>query len=643
MAKKIDWLRPLSIVISALAFMMGVYHLVYSRWLLQDPLMHQNTHLAFGLLLVFLTFLLKNPKRWPYIFSFIVLTLIGVIYVHVNYIELAERAGIPTTVDIIIGTIIVLVVLEACRMTFGWIIPSIAVLLMAYALLSAHLPPPFYHTPITYSKVISWSSIAFNGVYGMFLHQSATYMIFFILFGGLLQATGVSESFMELGKAVGTKFRSGPAQTAVVSSGLIGMVMGAGVANVAFTGPITIPVMKRAGYRPEQAGAVEAAASAGGQIMPPIMAVAAFLMAGLLGISYGSIIYAAAIPGVIYFISIFWAVHLYALKQGLSTTMEVKVDTGIIKRRFPIFLAPIAVIVVLLALNYSATMAAFWAIITLLVLSCFRKETRLSWGRLIEGFRMGCVAGSGLAVAIATIGIVTSMIKLTGVGNEIAYTVEQWSLGIPFIAVFICMCVTVLLGCGMPIPAAYALVAIVVAPVLVRLGLPALQVHLFIFYFAAFSTLSPPVASAPLMASSISGGSYFKTALESMRVAAPAFIIPWIFLWNPNVIAHFSGPIAGTTSIAAAILLIFSLQTALFGHMFQPLGLLERGAFFIAAILLMAFVVTSSSVLFLIGLVFFVAIFYSQIHKFRFQRADTPKEGVQGVDEMTPLIDTVET
>jgi len=190
MAEGKDRSRVLSIVISALAFVMGVYHLVYSQWLMQDPLMHQNTHLAFALLLVFLTTLLKKPKLWPYILSFIVLSLVGVLYVQINYVELAERAGIPTTLDIIIGTIIVLVVLEACRLTFGWVIPAIGVLLMAYALLSSYLPPPFFHTPISYAKVISWSSIAFNGIYGMFLHQSATYMIFFVLFGGLLQATG---------------------------------------------------------------------------------------------------------------------------------------------------------------------------------------------------------------------------------------------------------------------------------------------------------------------------------------------------------------------------------------------------------------------------------------------------------------------
>jgi len=613
MAEKRDWSRILSVVISSLAFIMGVYHLVYSRWLLQDPLMHQNTHLAFALVLVFLTSLSKRPKLWPLIFTFIILTLISVIYVHVNYAELAERAGIPIPVDIIIGTIIVILVLEACRQTFGIIIPLIALGLMIYALVSAHLPPPFFHTEISYAKVISWSSIAFNGVYGMFLHQSATYMIFFILFGGLLQATGVSESFMELGKAVGTKSRSGPAQTAVISSGLIGMVMGAGVANVAFTGPITIPVMKKAGYSPDQAGAVEAAASAGGQIMPPIMAVAAFLMAGLLGISYSKIIYAAAIPAIIYFFSIFWAVHLYALKQGLTTVTEVKVDIGIIKRRFPIFVIPIIIIIVLLAMDYSATFAAFWAIITLLVLSCIRKETRLSWGRLIEGFRKGCVTASGLAVAIATIGIITSMIRLTGVGLEIAYTVEQWSMGIPFVAVFICMWATIILGCGMPIPAAYALVAIVVAPVLIRLGLVDLQAHLFILYFAAFSTLSPPVASAPLMASSISGGSYFKTAIESMRVAAPAFIIPWLFLWNPNMIAHFSGLLPALASITAALVLIFCLQTGLFGYMSKALSFAERAVFLAVSAILVAYVITQNIILFVVGVVFFVLVFLAKI------------------------------
>ena len=325
MAEQRNWSRTLFIVISTLAFIMGVYHLVYSRWLLQDPLLHQNTHLTFALLLVFLTTLSKKPKLWPYIFTFIILSLIGVVYVHVNFAELTERAGIPISMDIVIGTIITLVVLEACRQTFGWVIPAIAVFLMSYALLSSYLPPPFFHTEISYAKVISWSSIAFNGVYGMFLHQSATYMIFFVLIWRPPAGNRrVSESFMELGKAVGTKFRSGPAQTAVISSGLIGMVMGAGVANVAFTGPITIPVMKKAGYSPDQAGAVEVgsfcrrtdhAPHHGRSRLSDGRSTWASAMA--------NIIYAAAIPAIIYFISIFWAVHLYALKQGLTTTTKV--------------------------------------------------------------------------------------------------------------------------------------------------------------------------------------------------------------------------------------------------------------------------------------------------------------------------------
>ena len=566
---KNDWTRLIDISISTIAVLMGVYHLVYTQWLFQDATMHQNTHLTFALLLVFLTAIKNKPKLWPYILCLIVLSLIGVGYVFVNYSDLMERAGIPTGLDVLIGVIILIVVLEGCRQSFGWIIPFLAVFMIAYALISPHLPPPFFHTPISFSKIISWSSIAFRGVYGQFLQISSTYMILFLLFGGILQATGVSESFIEIGKALGKRMKSGPAQTAVVSSALVGTVMGAGVGNVAFTGPITIPVMKKAGYSADQAGAIETAASTGGQFTPPIMSVAAFLMAGFLGVSYADIIYAGIIPAAIYFLSIMWVVHILALKQNISISKEEQVDFDLIKRRFPVFVIPLGIVIYLLINNYSPTFAAFWATITVLILSTLRKETRLSWGRLVEGFRTGCVAASKLAVAIATIGVLYSMLSLTGVGMEVAYTVEEWSMGIPFVAIFVCMCVTIILGCGMPIPAAYALVAIVVAPILVRLGMVPIHAHFFIFYFAAVSNLSPPVAGAALMASSISGGSYLKTCLESMKIAAPAFVVPWLFLYNPNLLANFSGGIyPAVTSVTATLILIFTLQSCLFGYMF---------------------------------------------------------------------------
>ncbi|MFC1868686.1 TRAP transporter permease [Thermodesulfobacteriota bacterium] len=613
MAQRLDWSRFLNISISVLAFSMGIYHLAYTQWIFQDAAMHQNTHLTFALLLVFLVSLSNKPKLWPYLLCLIILSLVGVSYVFINYSELMERAGIPVGLDVIMGVIIVIVVLEACRQAFGWIIPSLAVAMIVYALVSPHLPPPFFHTPISFSKVISWSCIAFRGVYGQFLQISSTYMILFLLFGGLIQATGVSESFIEIGKALGRKMRSGPAQTAIVSSALVGTVMGAGIANVAFTGPITIPVMKKAGYSPDQAGAIETAASTGGQFTPPIMSVAAFLMAGFLGVSYANIIYAAVIPAAIYFLSLIWVVHVLALKQNISVSREEKVDFGIIWRRFPVFIVPLALIVVLLIRNYSPTFAAFWAIITILILSSIRKETRLSWDRLIGGFRTGCVAAAKLAVAIATVGVLYSMLSLTGVGMEVAYTVEQWSMGIPFIAIFVCMCVTIILGCGMPIPAAYALVAIVVAPVLVRLGFVPIQVHFFIFYFAAVSNLSPPVAGTALMASSISGGNYFRTGLESMKLAAPGFIVPWLFLYNPNLLSDFSGLLPALTSIAASIVLIFSFESCLLGYLFAGITLKERAIYLLVSILLIGFVITLNIVLFIIGIVLFLIVFLRNI------------------------------
>ncbi|RLF56593.1 MAG: hypothetical protein DRN37_07965, partial [Thermoplasmata archaeon] len=613
MTQRKDWSRVLNISISALAFLMGVYHLVYTQWLFQDAMMHQNTHLTFALLLIFLTSLKNKPKLWPYFLCLIVLSLIGVGYIFINYSELMERAGIPIGLDVIMGVIIIIVVLEGCRQAFGWIIPSLTVAMIVYAMVSPHLPPPFFHTPISFSKVISWCSIAFRGVYGQFLQISSTYMILFLLFGGIIQATGVSESFLEIGKALGRRMKSGPAQTAVVSSALVGTVMGAGVANVAFTGPITIPVMKKAGYSAEQAGAIETAASTGGQFTPPIMSVAAFLMAGFLGVSYSNIIYAAIIPAAIYFLSVVWVVHILALKQNISISTEEQVDFALIKRRLPVFVIPLGIIVYLLIRNYSPTFAAFWATITVLILSTLRKETRLSWERLVEGFRTGCVAASKLAVAIASIGVLYSMLSLTGVGMEIAYTVEQWSMGIPFIAIFVCMCVTIILGCGMPIPAAYALVAIVVAPILVRMGMVPIQAHFFIFYFAAVSNLSPPVAGAALMASSISGGNYFRTGLESMKIAAPAFIAPWLFLYNANLLADFSGPLFALASIASTIVLIFSLQSCLFGYMVDALSLKERVAYLIVTTLLTGFVITQNFVLFMIGIILFLSVFLRNI------------------------------
>jgi TRAP transporter 4TM/12TM fusion protein len=399
------------------------------------------------------------------------------------------------------------------------------------------------------------------------------------------------------------------------------MVMGAGVANVAFTGPITIPIMKKAGYSPDQAGAIEAAASAGGQVTPPVMAAVAFLMAGILGITYGRVILYAAIPAVIYFLSIGWAVHLLALRQGIGTSAGQKVDYGMVWRRFPVFAIPLGVVIVLLAMDYSPTLAAFCAIISILVLSCIRKETRLTWGRLVAGFRTGCVTASGLSLAIATIGIVSSMVALTGLGVQVAFSVEQWSLGIPFIAVFVCMVVTIFLGCGIPVVAAYALVAIIVAPVLIRMGLGDVETHLFIIYYAAFSTLSPPVASAALMGSSISGGSYFKTAVESMKVAAVAFIIPWLFMWNTNIIAVFTGLWSGIGSLLSTVVLIFALQAGLFGQLLVRLNWMERVVFVFVSAILAAYVVTQNAISFVIGLALFIAMLLGQISKARSRQA----------------------
>jgi len=382
--------------------------------------------------------------------------------------------------------------------------------------------------------------------------------------------------------------------------------------------------MKKAGYSADQAGAIEAAASASGQVMPPVMASAAFLMAGFLGISYGSIVVMAFIPGIIYIFSIGMAVHLMAIKQGI-TRVEETVDFGLIKRRIPIFVITLVAITVLLVMNYSAAFAAFTGIIVVLVLSSLRKETRLNWNKLVTGFRTGTASGASLAAATATIGIIAAMTSLTGIGSQLAFSVEQWSLGIPLIAIFMCMVVTILLGCGTVITAAYALVAIVVAPVLIRMGVDAIPTHFFILYFAAFSTLSPPVASAALMGSKIANGNYFRTGIEAIKIAAPAFIMPWLLLWNPNILAKFTSPVEAVATLVATLSLIVCLQSAIYGQsLILKLTKPERYISIAATALLIAYVVTFNYLYLAIGMAVFIVMVFQQYMRARARRDKQP-------------------
>ena len=575
-------------------------------------------------MLVFLTTLQRKKKLWPFILPLILLSLISTGYVKIFYDDLVLRVASNTTVDIIIGIIIVIMVLEATRQAMGYLVPVLVSLFIVYAFICGYLPPPFHHFPFTLERLVTLSSIGFSGVYGMFLGISSRILVFFLLFGGLLEVTGVNQFFLEIGKATGSKLRSGPAQTAVISSSLVGTVTGASVSNVALTGSFTIPLMKKVGYKPENAGAIEAAASSGGQILPPIMGIAAFLMAGIIGVPYVKICAAAVIPALLYYLGVGTGVELLARKMKFRMVEGQKIDTGIIKRRAHMFVIPIATIIIILVMGYSAMLAGFAAVICLLALSFIVKDTRLTPRKLMEGFRRGAYFGAQLAVSGACLGVMVMMLSVTGLGIMIGNTVEAWSGGMVFVAVFITMIVSIILGCGAPTPAAYILVAVVTAPVLVRLGIGLMEAHLFVFYFAIFSSVTPPLAMAALVASRIAESNYIRTALEACRLAFPAFIIPWMLIYNPAIIGRFEDPISGTISLLGVIFLVIAVEIASFGQLFTSLSLWERSLFGISALGFIAYLTLQNYMGFAIGLVLLILLVVYQWRKRNQEKYTTP-------------------
>jgi TRAP transporter 4TM/12TM fusion protein len=617
--------RLLGSAITILAVVMGLYHLIYTQYLLQEPIEHQDTHLAFALVIVFLLQVKDRPRSWPLMLGLMIpLSLISTGYIKVFYNELVERPGFPITADVVIGFILLLVTLEACRRSFGWILPILAVIMAIYSLLGHLIPGPMGHTELSVARYISAIVTGFSGlgIFGTLLGISANYIFLFMLFSGLLQASGALDFFLQGGRLVGRHIKSGPAQTAVVASGLVGMVSGQATSNVALTGSFTIPLMKKAGYKPETAAAIEAAASSGGQIMPPIMGAAAFVMAGFIGVPYFKIMIAAVIPALLYFVSVGMFVHLQAMKENLGSSAE-EVDTRQMLVTGPLFIIPLLLLTVLLVRGYSPMFSAFWAIVCLFLVSLPRRETRLTARRLVDGFTMGARTGAQIAVATATLGPILAMATHTGIAIKISSLVEIWSGGNLLVALIITMVASVFLGTGLPTVAAYSVVAIVIAPALVRMGVEVFQAHFFGFIFATFSALTPPVGVASIVASKMAGASYMRTSYHAVRAGFAAYIVPFLLIWNGNLLLRGDDPVWGVTSIVAVVAALWGLQAGFSTHYLRALRPWEIGLAFLSSATLFAFAAIENYFLFIAGLLLLLFLTLWQIKR---PRDVTPPE-----------------
>lgn len=586
---------------------------------------HQTraVHLAFILLLVYLLYPVSKKSSREKIA--IIDILFGIIafscmfYIVIFYKQLVMRAGITYTIDLIIGGIAILLILEAARRIIGIPMVIIALIFILYAFFGESMPNLIAHRNVTVKQLVNHLFFTTEGIFGIPVGVSSTFLFMFLLFAAFIEKTGVGKLFIDIGNALAGWASGGPAKVAVVTSAFEGMVEGSSVSNVVGSGSFTIPMMKKLGYKPEFAGAVEATASTGGQIMPPIMGAAAFLMAEFLGIKYTQVVKAAIIPACLYFMGVFAGVHFEAKKLGLRgmSRSELPKFKDIMLNEGHLFL-PLVAIIYLLVAGYSLQTVALGSIVIAILASMIRKSTRITIKDFFEALEKGARSALGVATACATAGIIVGVVTKTGIGlklasaliivaNNAANSFGNFILKIyQFLSIknaaqiagsvtttmqlmltlFMAMITSIILGMGVPTTANYIITSTIAAPALLMLSVRPIAAHLFVFYFGIVADITPPVALAAYAGAAIAKANPLKTGVTATRLAIGAFIIPYMFVLSPQLLLIGGNFFHLILSIATAIIGMISISAALSGYLLKPLKKIESVILFFAGLLL---------------------------------------------------------
>ncbi len=522
---------------------------------------------------------------------------VGVLLYHVVFFdEISGRWGQLTDLEFWLGIACVVTLLEATRRSIGWPIVILAIVFLVYAFVGPHLPGMLFHRGYSMDRVISQLYLGGGGIFGTPLGVSATFVILIVIFGALLERSGAGRVLMDIATGATGKSRGGPAKAAVVGSSLMGMISGTAVANVLTTGTISIPLMKRNGYRPHVAGAVEAVASTGGQLMPPVMGAAAFIMADLTETPYLDIAKAAILPAALYYVVLFAVVHLEAAKHNLPVLegddlpkiIPTLISGGHLLLALPVF-------AYMLIVGYSVMFASFWAIVTTIVVSYAKRSTWLTPRKIYEGCIDGVEAVLPVAAACATAGIIIGVITLTGLGLKFSSLIVAISGDNLIVALILTLIASLLLGMGLPTAAAYILVSTLVAPALVDLGVDLLAAHLFVFYGAMLSSITPPVALAAYAAAGLAKANPFRIALTAVQFGIAAFIVPFFFVLNPLLLG-FGDITQILVAAVAAIVGAGAIAIAIQGWMIHRVPLLARICVFVGGLMMMLPDLTSAAI-----------------------------------------------
>ena len=537
MLKKRTLDGPWKVIVTVLCLSLAVFQLFCAGFGLIDDSVVISVHLAFIMLLIFLLF--PAGKRSSMTAPSAVDVALGLaafaaaLYVTVFAERINRQMGIPTVIDLVFGGICVVLVLEAARRTIGKAMPIVALVFIAYAFLGRYIPGTFRHAGFTLKKMIKILYLTDEGIFGTALSTSATYVILFIFFGAIMSEIGMSKFLNNFALAVAGGTTGGPAKVSALASGLMGTVSGSTSGNVATTGVMTIPLMKSVGYEAEYAGAVECVASAGGQIMPPVMGAAAFLMAQFIGVNYSVIVIAAIIPALLYYLCVMVSVDLRARSKGLKTLSKDQIPSlsQTVKEYGHMAIPLLALIYFLAIRGYSPIYSAWLAILLAVGISFFKKNSRLTLKRFCHALETGVKGTLSVAIACACAGIVIGIISLTGFGLVFANNIFKLSGGITFFALVFAMVASVVLGMGLPTTACYIVTSLTLAPALVNMGIPMLAAHFFVFYFAIMSTITPPVALSSFVAAGLAHSDPLKTGMCGFRLAIAGFIIPFMLVY----------------------------------------------------------------------------------------------------------------
>jgi TRAP transporter 4TM/12TM fusion protein len=576
--------RALRALVNGVAVAMSLYHMYVAAFGPPEAIIFRGTHLLFALTLVFLLYP-SRPGRPAWRALDLLLLALGfgfVLHIFVNYDYFINRIiyiDDLTAADRFFAVVAIVIVLEATRRVIGLALPLTAIAFLVYAVGFTHVRLPV---------LLEQLYLSTEGIFGSTLGVSASYVMLFVLFGAFMEKSGTGQLFMDFALSITGHTAGGPGKVSVVSSSLFGTVSGSAVANVMVDGPITIPLMKRTGFRPPFAAAVEAVASTGGQLMPPIMGAAAFVMAEFLAVPYAQVALWAVIPSLLYYVAVFFAVHFEALRYGLHGVPRSELPrlSRVLIERGNLFV-PIFVVLFGLMLGYSAPLCALAGALSCIPMALVRASTRKGIGfrtvydALVDGARNTLA----VAMACACAGIVIGVVTITGLGIVFTQFVVVLSQDSLILALALTAIAGIVLGMGMPTTPSYIVMVSLLVPAVIKLGAITPAAHMFAFYFAILSAITPPVALAVFAAAGLAKTDLWRAGWESVRVAAPAYIVPFMFVYEPSLLM-IGDWLTIATSVISAIIGVICLAAGLMGYLRSPCNWWERCLLVVAALLL---------------------------------------------------------